>query len=427
MESQQDVIEIPSSPEVQRAGTRHVASKMSLDSSISEDDVLPDIAAARAGPSKSRLVRDRPTPPAPSLTSTPSTDAGYQFFKLTHPMDSDERCKAAWGITGGDKVKADALVSNPAWSPPKPRPVSTGVAVVKKEAVGRVEEVDEINKQQRAAVKEKGKKSMIYANRPVLDTTTATPQVSKAASAAVATPQSPETPFIPARAPKRRNKLVESSDEEEEEKEEAPREVKKSRSEMTFEGRALQYFNTRDSAAVQELTGVYAVFSSTNHAHGSFFQGCTAEQAAIIISKRPFDSQDDFTEKVCTKKKSAGGISAKVFDDVVKIFRGYGSVDSILEDCEQIGANLRSAIAAWTIPDNKASSSALPEDEVEDGALALHTLDKISDKKPKNFLTKQPAMLPDGVKLKDYQLLGVNWLNLLYSRKYSCILADEMG
>jgi SWI/SNF-related matrix-associated actin-dependent regulator of chromatin subfamily A containing DEAD/H box 1 len=80
------------------------------------------------------------------------------------------------------------------------------------------------------------------------------------------------------------------------------------------------------------------------------------------------------------------------------------------------------------VPDNKASSSsALPEDEVEDGALALHNLDNISEKKPKNFLTKQPAMLPDGVKLKDYQLLGVNWLNLLYSRKYSCILADEMG
>src|SRR5215217_8153049 len=101
--------------------------------------------------------------------------------------------------------------------------------------------------------------------------------------------------------------------------------------------------------------------------------GCTADQAESIISKRPFASQDDFTEKVCTKKKSAGGISPKVFDDVVKIFKGYGSVDSILEDCEQIGASLRSAFAAWTTPDGKASSSSstLPEDEVEDGALAF--------------------------------------------------------
>ncbi|EEB95766.1 hypothetical protein MPER_05212, partial [Moniliophthora perniciosa FA553] len=37
------------------------------------------------------------------------------------------------------------------------------------------------------------------------------------------------------------------------------------------------------------------------------------------------------------------------------------------------------------------------------------------------------SRLTSGVPLKDYQLLGVNWLHLLYSSGYSCILADEMG
>ena len=45
----------------------------------------------------------------------------------------------------------------------------------------------------------------------------------------------------------------------------------------------------------------------------------------------------------------------------------------------------------------------------------------------KGYIRQQPAGLPDTVRLKDYQLLGVNWLNLLWEKKTSCILADEMG
>lgn len=43
------------------------------------------------------------------------------------------------------------------------------------------------------------------------------------------------------------------------------------------------------------------------------------------------------------------------------------------------------------------------------------------------YIREQPAMLSKGTVLKDYQLLGVNWLNLLFTKKIGCILADEMG
>lgn len=157
--------------------------------------------------------------------------------------------------------------------------------------------------------------------------------------------------------------------------------------------------------------------------------GCTSAQADIILEKRPYKSKDDFFEKLGQGKKKAGpaGISPKLFDDSVAIFKGYGSVDTILEDCERIGASLRAAIASWSTPDEKvASTSDLPGDEVEDGALSLRSLVKGKEKRNKGFLSKQPP-LAKGIQLKDYQLLGVNWLNLLYRRKLSCILADEMG
>ncbi|KAF8210334.1 SNF2 family DNA-dependent ATPase [Mycena galopus ATCC 62051] len=115
-----------------------------------------------------------------------------------------------------------------------------------------------------------------------------------------------------------------------------------------------------------------------------------------------------------------------MFNDCTNIFKGYGSVDSILEDCEQIGYDLRKSIASWTSGNAKEIEGALA-DQVEDGALSLRHLELAADSKPQDYLVSQPALLSDTVQLKEYQLLGVNWLNLLYRENLSCILADEMG
>lgn len=44
-----------------------------------------------------------------------------------------------------------------------------------------------------------------------------------------------------------------------------------------------------------------------------------------------------------------------------------------------------------------------------------------------DYIYTQPKLLKEGFKLKPYQLLGVNWLNMLFRKNISCILADEMG
>jgi len=123
-----------------------------------------------------------------------------------------------------------------------------------------------------------------------------------------------------------------------------------------------------------------------------------------------------------------------MFEDCTAIFEGYGTVDRILEDCEHIGATLRAAIATWTSEDDldkgKAKDITNPAalfNETEDGALNLLSLAPPRAQKPKDYLVTQPALLSRDVQLKEYQLLGVNWLQLLYRRHLSCILADEMG
>ncbi|CAI4054540.1 DNA-dependent ATPase FUN30 SKDI_01G0530 [Saccharomyces kudriavzevii IFO 1802] len=43
------------------------------------------------------------------------------------------------------------------------------------------------------------------------------------------------------------------------------------------------------------------------------------------------------------------------------------------------------------------------------------------------FFKGKPRLLSPDISLKDYQQTGINWLNLLYQNKMSCILADDMG
>ena len=120
-----------------------------------------------------------------------------------------------------------------------------------------------------------------------------------------------------------------------------------------------------------------------------------------------------------------------MFSDCTAIFAGYGSVDSVLEDCERIGAQLRAAIVSWTRPTaatngkGKHTEDLDLNNEVNDGALALTVLVPVAASK--DYLLTQPSLLSDAIKLKDYQLTGVSWLRLLYRKKLSCILADEMG
>ncbi|KAJ7096262.1 SNF2 family N-terminal domain-containing protein [Mycena epipterygia] len=405
-----DLTNSPASPQVRRPGAkRRVTSD--VDSS-SDEDFLPE--SILDGPSKPRITRGRPPPtsigqvsPPPPVASLDS-DPNYMRFKLTMPQQNPRHIEAAWIQSNKDVKVATALLSDSNWIPPPiAAPTPSPQNVPRGDAVGRVKEVDEASRAQRMATKEMGKKSMIYANRTTLDThqfrhyTPPQPVERTVASPA------------PRIMPRRRitRKLVVDTDSEPDYTDSEDEQLKKrGGSDNADELRALAYFNTSSAEALQELTG------------------CTPEQAAAIIQLREFESIEDLETKLKQGKKKAGpaGISPKMFTDCTKIFAGYGSVDSILEDCEQIGNELRVSIASWTSEDAKDIEGPLA-DQVEDGALSLRHVERTSNSPPKDYLVSQPELLSDTVQLKEYQLLGVNWLNLLYRSNLSCILADEMG
>ncbi|KAG2119657.1 SNF2 family N-terminal domain-containing protein [Suillus discolor] len=406
----------PGSPDIQHPGQRRKQNVNAERQSHSSDESMLDVRSSLEGPSK-RIVRGQ----------RPDHTDSYVFtvFQLSHPGHDLATLKAAWNEANGNDNKASLLLSDSSWKPQSTSTPSNSAIAMKApsmpapepltvENTGRVEEVDEATKTQRAALREKAKKSSIYANRATLDTTRS-PAIPNIPISRAMSPASPSTPAIMAPRRKRPKKLILSDDEAEasESEEELPR--TRQNGEISRERAAFEYFNQANADAIQELTG------------------CTPEQAQKIIELRPYSSIADLNTKLNQGKKKAGpsGISPRMFEDCQEILQGYDTVDGILEECERIGSTLRAAIATWTTEDSlskgKGKEASLALDQIEEGSLSLRALKISNDAASKGFISSQPSMIAEGITLKDYQLLGINWLFLLYRKRHSCILADEMG
>ena len=244
-----DAIDVLSSPEIRRPSQRRrIASGGTDIQSVTSDDSLSEVQVV-SGPSTSRLTK-LPLTSSPSGSSAASIltdEAKFIGFKYTMPQYAPDRIHAAWVQANGDVKRATALLGDPTWSPTSPSNKS-------QQAIGRVQSLDEESRARRAAAKEKGKKSMIYANRSNLENnilTVSTPPTPK--RPLEISPLSPETPIIKQPQRKRLKKLVVESDSEE--GEESDNDARRNRSGTGDEMRALNYLNTSGPEALQELTG----------------------------------------------------------------------------------------------------------------------------------------------------------------------------
>ncbi len=179
--------------------------------------------------------------------------------------------------------------------------------------------------------------------------------------------------------------------------------------------------------------------------------------AAKMIAQRPFKNLNaarevsDISTTKSGKKSKKAPIGEKIVQTAVDMWSGYEAVDALVARCEQLGKPLAEEISKWGFdvfgaartgeleivsfdddiesqrdsgigtPSSKAASTngEAAEDDIKTASQSRHTR--------RNKFLKQPAMMSDDIKLKDYQLVGLNWLSLLYKHKLSCILADDMG
>ncbi|KAL9045077.1 MAG: hypothetical protein Q9214_001838 [Letrouitia sp. 1 TL-2023] len=170
--------------------------------------------------------------------------------------------------------------------------------------------------------------------------------------------------------------------------------------------------------------------------------------ATSLLSHKPFRTLEgarnvSIEYKADKKRPAKKPVGDKIVDKCIDMWSGYEAVDELVEHCERLGKLVANEINKWGV--NVYGST-------EDGELELVSFDQkygakttmrdsgigtptsgnsSGDDEQDNDagmpFIPQPSLLSKDVVLKDYQIVGVNWLSLLFKKKLSCILADDMG
>lgn len=209
-----------------------------------------------------------------------------------------------------------------------------------------------------------------------------------------------------------------------------------------LELKVLHFFNT---CSVPDLVDIAAI---------------SEDIATVLLSQKPFANlkevrrvSSDFSgaNKKKTTKKPVG---ERIVEKCLDMWTGYEAVDELVKRCEALGKPVAEEMKKWGVNVFGATKDGeldlvnfdqlnKPESEVStrDSGIGTPTSTSSTDEdvegevkrvnshagKSKESFTPQPAIMAEGVVLKDYQVVGVNWLSLLFENKLSCILADDMG
>jgi SWI/SNF-related matrix-associated actin-dependent regulator 1 of chromatin subfamily A len=202
----------------------------------------------------------------------------------------------------------------------------------------------------------------------------------------------------------------------------------------------LEFFNKCSVDAMVDLSG-----HKENDIQGLFEKRPFTSLAAI--EKIHVDSRQLEKGKKARKPKYTFG--ERLVESAKDMWNAYETIDQVVKQCEVRGRPMVTSMGRWGIDIFGAS---------KDGEVAITSLDDGSDSSStrdsgyhsprtshgsdsdgedlrkvahraagKQKLLKKPAIMNDDIELKDYQVVGLNWLNLLWQHGISGILADDMG
>ncbi|KAL2423074.1 ATP-dependent helicase fft2 [Exophiala dermatitidis] len=193
----------------------------------------------------------------------------------------------------------------------------------------------------------------------------------------------------------------------------------------SFQSRVLEFFNTCSAADLADIAST------------------TPDIAKHFIAQRPFKNLDQVSKvqtpnlKPSKVKRKAAPLGEKILEKVETMLESYEAVDYLVKQCEGLAKPLADEMKSWGVnvygsQDGELGIVSLPgtQRSSHDSGIGTPISDEDRDpvKKPsKKTLIGQPSIMSEDIRMKDYQVVGVNWLNLLYQKNLSCILADDMG
>lgn len=200
-----------------------------------------------------------------------------------------------------------------------------------------------------------------------------------------------------------------------------------------LEDRALKFLNTCTLKDAVDLTSLPTHELETMIAARPFK---TLNAARVVENQKPTKSG---------KKSARAPIGDKIVQKCIDMFEAFQAITTLETTCEDLGKPISEEMKEWGFDVFGASKSgeleltSLEDESQRDSGLgspnsgfASNTGDDdvkapvVKRKRNVEFL-KKPDMMAEDCVLKDYQVVGLNWLALMYRHNLSCILADDMG
>ncbi|KIV85402.1 hypothetical protein PV11_01099 [Exophiala sideris] len=195
--------------------------------------------------------------------------------------------------------------------------------------------------------------------------------------------------------------------------------------ETTFNSRLLDLFNTCTAADLTDTASI------------------SRELAEHIVARRPFKTLEDVRKvhdpklKPTKGRRKVNAIGERIVEKVETMLTSYEAVDYLVKKCQSLAKPLADEMEAWGVNIYGSQNGELDMVSLRDTLRSSHDSgigtpvsdddhDVVRKKTSKNFIS-QPSIMSNDIQMKDYQIVGINWLNLLYQRELSCILADDMG
>eukprot|EP00124_Ichthyophonus_hoferi_P005677 Ihof_evm1s896 gene=Ihof_evmTU1s896 len=213
--------------------------------------------------------------------------------------------------------------------------------------------------------------------------TPARPDIAKAVSSRVVQPRPAGKPVC---APLQRKRVNRISSDEEESGSEAGNDSTGSESDG-------------DEFAGVDRQKVLIMFNDCTAKQLSRLPSCSDKRAGLIVDLRPFKTFDDLVKKFAITR----GLTPQTIHGCQEMLDELKTIDSLMQRCETISKDMR----------QKCMSLSTNNEEEEE----------IMDKD--TTLISQPSSMTGT--LKSHQIVGLNWLALLYNNNVNGILADEMG
>lgn len=197
----------------------------------------------------------------------------------------------------------------------------------------------------------------------------------------------------------------------------------------------LQFFNTCTVEAMIDLSNYKEEDIRSIFEHRPF-------KSLAQVEKLHVDKLDKNGKMITRKPKITFG--TRLVEAASDMWDGFLAVDELVKQCKDRGKPIAAAMAKWGVDVFGAST--------ESGELAITSIDDSDNNSTRDSglgtpsngsdnetevvrkgirgkvdLVKKPGNMNEDTILKDYQVVGLNWLSLLYHNGVSGILADDMG